>query len=166
MLVVGCGGHEAAAPPPVAPAATPPAAPVGTAEAAAPAKKEPEGPALVVEKLAVAPKMKGEAVQLLDLSWDVTRKSDVEKGTILFVHTTCKVGYSTKYEDETVSGVDAIPTGEPRRFTVPAFASIGLPFAPSWCTVAIASGPKGTTSETKLATFCWKKGVVSDGACG
>lgn len=167
IFVVGCGGQQAAAPPSAPP--TPP--PVASAEAPTPptpivAKKEPEGPPFVIEKLAVAPKMKGEAVQLLDLSWDVTRKGEVEKGTILFVHTTCKVGYSTKYEDETLSGVDVLPTGAPRRFTVPAFASVGLPFEPSWCTIAIASGTKGTSSETKLSSFCWKKGTVSDGPCG
>jgi hypothetical protein len=130
------------------------------------AKKEPEGPPFVIEKLVVAPKMKGEEVQLLDLSWDVTRKADVDKGTILFVHSTCKVGYKTNYEDETVAGVDAIPMGQPRHFTVPAYASVGLKFEPAWCTFAFGSGPKGTTSETKLTTFCWKKGAVSEGPCG
>lgn len=165
IFVVGCGGQQAAAPPPAAPA-PPPVATEAPAPIATVAKKEPEGPPFVIEKLAVAPKMKGEAVQLLDLSWDVTRKGEVEKGTILFVHTTCKVGYSTKYEDETLSGVDVLPTGTPRRFTVPAFASIGLPFEPSWCTIAVASGTKGASSETKLSSFCWKKGTVSDGPCG
>lgn len=157
-LVLACGGKES--PPP----ATPPPAPAKTV-AEAPAepetkKKEPEGPPFVIEKLTVA--MKGKS---LDLAWDVTRKSDVPPGTILFVQSVCKVGYNTKTEDETVSGVDTIAVNTPRGFKLPAFASVGLPFEPTWCTFHFSYGAKGGGGGTKLSSFCWKKGVVSDGAC-
>ncbi len=159
-LLCGCGGKE------VAPA-TPPAAPVEakeTAKAEPPpepvAKKEPEGPPLVVEKLTVTPNKKS-----LDLAWDVTRKSEVAAGTILFVQSVCKVGYTTKTEDETVSGVDTLAVNSPRAFKLPAFASVGLPSEPTWCTFHFAQGAKGAPSPTRLASFCWKKGAVTDGAC-
>lgn len=166
LVLVGCGSNPAPPPTtaiaPTEPTVSKPAEPTETKEV----KKEPEGPPFVIEKLTVAAKMKGEEVQLLDLGWEVTRKNEVEKGTILLVHSTCKVGYKTNYEDETVAGVDTIPKGEPRHFTVPAYASVGLKFEPAWCTFAFASGPKGGKDETKLTSFCWKKGVVSEGLCG
>lgn len=159
MLLCGCGGREpapAAPPPPPVEAKEEPASPASTVEA----KKEPEGPPFVVERLTVAMNKKS-----LDLAWDVTRKTEVAAGTILFVQSVCKVGYSTKTEDETVSGVDAIPVDAPRAFKLPAFASVGLPFEPAWCSFHFSHGPKGSPSPTKLASFCWKKGTVSDGAC-
>lgn len=161
-LLVACASSTPPVSPTPAPSLEPP--PV-VKEEVKETKKEPEGPPFVIEKLTVAPKMKGEEVSLLELSWDVTRKNDVEKGTILFVHSTCKVGYKTNYEDETVSGVDTIGKGEARRFNVNAYASVGLKFEPAWCSFAFASGPKGTSSETKLTTFCWKKRAVSEGPC-
>jgi hypothetical protein len=158
VFLVGCGAKEAAPPP-----ATPTAVTEKTNEPAAPeaaAKKEPEGPPLVIEKLVVT--FKGKS---LDLNWDVTRKGDVPPGTILFVQTVCKVGYTTKTEDETVSGVDVIPSSTARSFKLPAFASVGLTSEPNWCTVHFAYGAKGSPSPTKLSSFCWKKSAVSDGAC-
>jgi hypothetical protein len=159
LVLVGGGGKESAPAP-----KTPDPAPAATVtEPAAPApeaKKEPEGPPLVIEKLAVA--FKGKS---LDLNWDVSRKADVPTGTILFVQTVCKVGYNTKTEDETVSGVDVIPSATPRSFKLPAFQSVGLPFEPTWCTVNFSYGAKGSPNPTKLSSFCWKKGAVSEGAC-
>lgn len=157
VLLCGCGGREPApaspSPPPVE-AKAEPAAPASTAEA------KPEGPPFVVERLTVAMNKKA-----LDLAWDVTRKTEVAAGTILFVQSVCKVGYTTKTEDETVSGVDAIAVGAPRAFKLPAFASVGLALEPTWCTFHFSYGPKGSASPEKLASFCWKQGSVTDGPC-
>lgn len=162
-FVVGCGASEpprptaATAPAPTAPTTdAPKEAPKATAEK----PKVPEGPPLAVSKLEAS--LSGKT---LNVSWDVTRNGDVPAGTVLFIHSACKVGYTTKSEDESVSGVDVIPAGSARSFKVPAFASVGLPFEPTWCTFNFGYGPKGTSSETKLSSFCWKKGAVTEGAC-
>jgi hypothetical protein len=167
-LLAGCGGKDAVAPPP----ATPSSEPAAVVTETPPATETPEspasaGPPLAIENLTVAAKKKGDAVQSLDLTWDVVRSGEVPTGTVLFVHSACKVGYGNKYEDETVSGLDAIANGARRSFKLAAFASIGgLAMEPAWCTFSFAHGPKGTTSENKLTSLCWKKGALSDGPCG
>jgi hypothetical protein len=167
LLPVGCGSSApppTAAPPP--PATTAPPIASATAEPA-PTKKEPahhERPPLAIANLTVAVKKQGEQ-RVLDLAWDVTRHAELP-ATVIFVHSACKVGYGNKYEDSSVSGVEAIPPDAPRAFKTSAFAVAPLPFDPAHCSFAFAYGPKGSKDETKLASFCWKKGAVSDGPCG
>ncbi len=166
-FIVGCGGCGSSAKPasePTPAAATPSApTPVATAEPA-PVKKEPEAPSLAIANLTVTVKKDGEK-RTLDLAWDVTRRGGELPPTVIYVHSTCKVGYGNKYEDSRVSGVEAIPLDTARPFKTSAYAVAPLPFDPAHCTFAFAHGPKGGKDETKLSSFCWKNGVVSEGSC-
>jgi hypothetical protein len=128
--------------------------------------KPPEGPAVAIANLAVSVKKQGEQ-RTLDLTWDVTRHRELPPTppTVLFVHSTCKVGYGNKYEDSSVGGVEAIPADTARPFKTSAFAVAPLPFDPAHCTFAFAFGPKGSKDETKLGSFCWKNGAVKEGDC-
>jgi hypothetical protein len=167
VLVVGCGSST---PPPATTTTTtttntaaPAASPIASATAEPP-PKEPEGPALVIANLAVTVKKQGEQ-RTLDLSWDVTRNRELPANTVIFVHSTCKVGYNNKYEDSSVGGVDGVPEKTTRPFKTSAYGFAPLPFDATYCTFAFAFGAKGSKDETKLASFCWKSGSVTDGPC-